>query len=330
VELPARIEQDVGDAVVRHLGAELGARGLLLDADAFTAAAAGAAELGARLLPLAAEACFGAGAMLEFESEREAARIEAALAFGAVSARVLGPSVEAELVCGLFNLGIGMIDGLCDGDAGTGAAVLELIRARDLAGAAAVPRDRGWLRATVPPALAADPTVAFTVEVVEAFYALLHASYPEPARRRVGGQLDAALEAERRTVLRSEDAPRAELIESSRLTSVLPFEIVETLAAGGGRGTLLGEAMWLVDDLVDVCDDARCGSLNGVLLAAAPGDSRPGERERVAGLEQLLASDGLAAAAAEAADKLALALGPVDERAAFLQFVQRYAGIAAL
>jgi hypothetical protein len=264
--------------------------------------------------------------VLEFGDERVAGRLGAALAFGAVTARVLAPRVEdgRELLCAIFNLGIGLVDSLGDGDGDTetGAALLESIHGQGLTGAAEEPRPRGWLGGV---GLADDPTVAFTVAIVEAFFATLHASYPGgewlELRRVVGELLGAALEAERRSLVRSADgATRAELTEASRLTSVLPFEIVETLASGGrgsAEATELGEAMWRIDDLVDLCQDARSGALNAVLLGA------PG------GFERLLDSTQIADAAAEAAAKLeaGLARADPDDAASFLAFVQRYAGI---
>ena len=176
---------------------------------------------------------------------------------------------------------------------------------QDLAAASEPPRERGWLRAAVPPALAADPAAAFTVAIIEVFFETLHASYPDDAwlalRRGVGTQLCAALEAERQSVVRSpEGTTREQLIECSRLTSVLPFQIIETLACGAetprepSAGTRLGEAMWRIDDLVDLCEDAHSGSLNGVLLAATPDAGRRGGRDLPAVLERLLTSTDIA------------------------------------
>ena len=178
------------------------------------------------------------------------------------------PRARSSSSCATFNLGIGLVDGLCDEDAETGAALLELVQGQDVASAAAEPRGRGWLHTTLPTALAEDHTVAFTVDIIEAFFEKLHDVYPDEAwlqqRRGVGTQLEAALEAERRSVVRPADgATREQLIECSRLTSVLPFQIIEVLAGGDHAptertaGTLLGEAMWRIDDLVDLCEDVR-------------------------------------------------------------------------
>jgi hypothetical protein len=351
MEIPARIEQSISNAVARHLKIELGDRGLLLTADGLAAAEAEAAHRGAHLRTSVMHQCYpmireGSGA-LEFENEHTAARLAAALAFGAVTARVLakrgvervGDSVE--LLCAMFNLGIGLIDSLCD-DAKTGKALLELVQGSNLAKAAEEPRTRRWLRSRLPPALIKDPTVAFTTDIIEAFYETLHTVYPDDGwlqqRRRVGAQLGAALDAERQSVIRSADqTAREELIECSRLTSVLPFQIIETLAGGDHApeltaGTRLGEAMWRIDDLVDLCQDARRGSLNGILLAAATGSGCPGERDVLAALERLLDSTGIACAAAEAAEKLLAGLQPASDdaqgTASFLHFIQQYAGIA--
>jgi hypothetical protein len=323
VDVPARIEE----AVVRSLRSELGARGLLLNRDRVAAAEAEAAREGARLLPLALGRCYGTGtAAVEFESERVAARLAAALAFGAVTARVLAePELEPEreLICALFNMGIGLVDGLCDGDPTAGASLLELVQAHDLGAAAATPRLRGWLRASLPPALAADATAAFAADVIEAFFETLHLAYPADGwlvlRRSVGVRLRAALEAEQQTVAGSAAADRGRLLESSRLTSVLPFEIIATLAGGAaiGAATQLGEAMWLIDDLVDLADDCGTGALNGLVLRAPGG----------ADLERLLHSTAVPDAAAEAAEKLESGLLGRAGTDAFLYFVQSYAGL---
>jgi hypothetical protein len=242
-----------------------------------------------------------------------------------MTTRLLAPHEHApsvELLSAIFNLGIGLVDSLCDHDTNTGIALLELVRAHDLVAAAKEPRPRGWLRATLPPALAHDATATFTADIVEAFFATLHAVYPGSTWSRhrcgVGRQLEAALEAERRSVARPGDgAAVEELLECSRLTSVLPFEIVAALAGGDDTeaATLLGEAMWRIDDLVDLDDDARSGALNALLLSASSAD----------------------AAAAEAAEKLEAGLRRASgdrptvldhqPSRAFLCFVQRYAGI---
>ena len=356
MEIPAHIEEAVRDAVDRRLSAELADRGLLLTADDLTAASAEAARRGRDLLPRVIACCYpgqpqdGVGSTVEFDDHHAAARIETALAFGAATAGVLGhgergvgPSAGSiELVCAIFNLGIGLVDSLCDEDAATGEALLALVQSRDLAAASEAPRERGWLRAEAPPALAQDPAAAFTVEIIESFFELLHEAYPNGTwltlRRAVGAQLCAALAAERQTVERSpNEIARAQLIECSRLTSVLPFQIIQTLACGTdtsrepSRGTQLGEAMWRIDDLVDLCDDARRGSLNGFLLAAAPtdgGDGGQSEHDLLTVLERLLASEAIASAAAEAAERLSGGLqGASEDRPLFLHFVQRYAGI---
>lgn len=352
VDIPARIEQAVSDAVVYHLETEFGGRGLLLTTEALVAAEAHLAQRGTRLLTRVIQRCYpmAQACTLKFESEHEASRIGAALAFGAVTAVAL---VEAngdaeqlessvELICAMFNLGIGLVDSLCDSDPKTGAALLELVHERGLVGIAERPRTRGWLRATVPLAFAQDSTVAFAVEIIETFFETLHAAYPGDEwlrlRRGVGTQLGAALEAEQHSIARSAyQTPRTELIEYSRRTSVLPFQIIETLvgihhtADEPTPGTQLGEAMWRIDDLVDLCDDARSGALNSLLLRAATGVARPGERDLVDALEHLLESTDIERAAVEAAELLQVGLGRGNDHvhtASFLSFIQRYAGIA--
>lgn len=353
--IPARIEESVTDAVAHRLKTELGDRGLLLSADHLAAAEVEAARTGARLLGRVIERCYPVAGqvgapVIEFESERQAARLASALAFGAVTARVLVPGrrelePSLELLCSVFNLGIGLVDGVCDVDAETGGALLELLQGQDLIDAAGEPRERGWLRAGLPPALEADHAVAFAVDIIETFFETLHAfrsgDASLPHRREVGTQLEAALEAERQSVIRSPEGSGQRLMDCSRLTSVMPFQIIETLAGGseeaGDRSaaSLLGEAMWRIDDLVDLCQDARSGAVNGLLLAATQGAGR----DVVAVLERLLSSTGIAAAARQAANDLLAALHAAgggrradvqDDQPSrsFLYFVQQYAGIA--
>jgi hypothetical protein len=318
VELPPGIDE----TVARRLATELGERGLLLAPEALAAAELESAHAGGRLLALLLRRCYGDDApAVEFGSDAVAARIEGALAFGAATARVLATEeldLERELICATFNLGIGLVDGLCDGDAATGAALLDTIALHDMAGAVEAPRDRGWVRDALVPDLAQDPAAAFTADVVEAFFATLHLAYSGDTsasfRRGVAAQLGAALEAERRTVAGAEGTTRDELIACSRATSVLPFEIIETLATGAttAAGTKLGVAMWRIDDLVDLGQDASSGALNAILLAATtPEDLR----------------ETIPQAAAEAAAKLDEALAARDGRDALVAFVQRYAGI---
>lgn len=356
MDIPERVEQAIEHAVSVHLASRLGDRGLLLGVDDLEVAHAQTAALGSRLLDRLVRQCYpmidpGVDShALAFERDDDMARIGAALSFGVVTANVLASgrrdgarmSEGAELVCAAFNLGIGLVDGLCDGDVDSGMRLLQHIERRDLDRAAAENRERGWLRTGLPLSMAADPSVSFTVDVVEVFFECLHALYPgedgAQVRRRVADQLALALKAEFLSVSgATAEASRAALIESSRTTSVLPFEIIETLATADAErvepsaATLLGEAMWRIDDLVDLCTDARCGALNAVLLAA------DGEAERADGgyrldvLESLLASSCIADAAAEAADNLSAGLGEAvggAGRNAFLDFIHRYAAMA--
>jgi len=341
VAIPVSIEQAIGDVVARQLRAELGRQGLLLAADELAAAEAEAARRGARLLTSLLHRCYpgarraGGEVAFDFGSGSGCARLQAALAFGAATAHVLAPDLrnpDIELVCATFNLGIGLVDSLCDADAETGGVLLKLIQTHDLDAAAQRRRARGWLCATVPPAAANDPTVAFTAEVIETFFETLCDVYADDAWRcRVGVQLCMALEAECASVAPSPDTARDRLLQCSRLTSVLPFQIIETLTdpddghpddqyGEPSAGTRLGEAMWRIDDLVDLCQDARTGSLNGLLLVAGGSDV-------VTALARLVASTDIACAARNAADDLRAGLRRADDPTSFLYFVQRYAGI---
>jgi hypothetical protein len=347
VDSPDGICDAIEQAVTDRLATELRARGLLLSGDRFEDAEARAASDGERLLTSVIHRCYPLSEYdtqvltLEFDSEREASRVRLALAFGAATAALLSaplqPDQRAEsvgLLSAIFNLGIGLIDGVCDEDADTGLRLLNLIDHGDVADAARQPRPRGWLRVHLPAELEADPSASFAADIVETFFATLHATFPGDAwshlRARVGDQLAAALAAERSSLVAvSADTSPEQLTHYSYATSVLPFEIVGTLTQGdhaSSAARFLGEAMWRIDDLVDLCDDARTGALNAILLAATITDR--------GALERLLASDHIARAASQAADSLSRGVesadGHVGTGAAdvFLQFIARYAGIA--
>lgn len=360
MQIPASLEQEISGAVTRHLETELARRCLLLAPDEVAAAGADAARLGARLLVAVVELCYpqtGGDAPLavEFDSERTAARLQAALAFGALTASVLSRrtsngarSPEAgELLSAVFNVGIGLVDGLCDEDPAVGRQLLELLSEPDLVLAAEREPARRWLRVRLSSQLARDATVAFTVDIIEAFFTALHAAYPREeglsVRQAVAAKLTRALQAERVSAGLSSRQAGKRLLEYSRLTSVLPFEIIEILVRADDRhrpptpGTLLGEALWRIDDLVDVCDDARCGALNSLLVGTVEGPWRRDDKRTVLGtLERLLTSTDIADAAEAAAESMLLGLRaggrppgqerPWDTRA-FLAFIQEYVGI---
>ena len=355
MEVPEPLEDAIDNVVAHHLATHLGDRGLLLTHGDLAVAETETARLGQRLLTCVLQQCYpmlrsGEAAALEFDRESDVARIGAALAFGAVTSTVLAsrpggperPAGSRELLCATFNLGIGLIDGLCDGDVQTGERLLHHIRAADLDGAAHGRRATGWLSAGLPHPMMTDPTVAFTVNVIEAFFHTLHDVYPDGhgahVRRVVGRQLHLALESESQSVgWPRVPASRVRLIECSRATSVLPFEIIEMLATGGpasgtpSPGTLLGEAMWQIDDLVDLCDDARRGALNGVLLAVRDEEPAPTDRAehyRLSDVERLLASPVIASTAVRAAENLDAGLQLTSAgRNAFVYFVQQYAAL---
>ncbi|HSB85434.1 MAG TPA: hypothetical protein VLD86_03950 [Ilumatobacteraceae bacterium] len=344
MDIPDAIRDAVERAVTGCLATEMETRGLLLAADRFAAAETQAASDGERLLTSVIHHCYPLSEYdtqvltLEFDSELEASRVRSALAFGSATAALLMSPLHDDpgsvgLLSAIFNLGIGLVDGVCDDDAGTGLRLLELIEVGNVSEAARQPRPRGWLRVQLPAELESDPSVSFAADIVETFFATLHAVYAGgpwlQLRGQVGGQLAAALQAERASLVASSaDASREQLTRYSYATSVLPFEIVGTLTLAGhatGADRFIGEAMWRIDDLVDLCDDARTGALNAILLTAigSGGDA----------LEWLLASDHIARAAADAADslrrgiELAACRGGTRCRDVFLQFVARYAGI---
>lgn len=353
--IPEHVERAIGASVTAHLREELGRRELLLSAEHMAWAEGAAGRLGEDLLSRVVRECYPAAGdrsfSIQFDDADHAARVYAALAFGSETATVLQRRLErarsngsVALLCAMFNLGIGLLDGLCDESPQLGAQLLGLLGGPDLIIAAEELQPRGWLASRLGATLADDAGAVFAIAVIEGFFRSLHAVYQgdaaAPRRALVGVLLAAALEAERQSVDRSHrHAPRGQLIECSRRTSVLPFQIIEALAADERArepsvGLLLGEAMWRIDDLVDLCEDARRGALNGILLAA----SDPNDRERDADLpavfERLVYSSDIPRAAERAAADLLAGLrsggedraAPGDQRL-ILYFIQRYAGI---
>jgi hypothetical protein len=361
VEIPEQLGQVIDDAVRRSLEAELGARGLLLTRAASDSATTHAVRLGAALFRRVLAHCYRVDPQdedaidVEVEDDQAATRFELALAFGSATASLLSPprrstrtsgADSVDLLCAVFNLGIGLVDGLCDGNAQLGLALLQVLRDVGLSSAAQNPWPDGRLLTALPAPLATDPTVAFTARLIEAFFDLLHANYPgengSPLRDHIGARVEEALEAERLSVDRSvELAGREQLIECSRRTSVVPFEIIEHIATGGraltspSAGTLLGEAMWRIDDLVDLAEDAGHDALNGVLLTVQEEPGTASSPDGTAALQRLLGSDVISRAAAQAAECLDAGLDAAPGataanayRSHFLSFVLRYAGIA--
>lgn len=355
--IPEHVERAIEASVAVHLREELGRRDLLLSAERVAWAEAAAARLGERLLRGVVHQCYPAVAegsfSIEFDGADHAARVRAALAFGSQTATVLRGRREVarsngsvELLCAVFNLGIGLVDGLCDESPQLGERLLGRLDEGDLIIATEQDRPRGWLASRVGTTLAEDAGARFAIAVIEAFFRSLHEVYPgdsaSPRRALVGARLAAALEAERRSVDHSHRRPpRRQLIEWSRRTSVLPFQIIEALAAEERArepsvGLLLGEAMWRIDDLIDLCQDARRGALNSILLAAAERLDAGGEAELRAVLEHLAYSSDIARTAERAAADLLAGLrsggakgaAPGDQRL-ILYFIQRYAGLEA-
>jgi hypothetical protein len=362
VQIPDDLAQAINQTVTGHLGTEFASRGLLLPATDFEEAANEAADTGARLLEPVIHQCYPLSqydsqvVSVEFDNDGEASRVCAALAFGAATAALFGSpdgepdrqSRSVELLSAIFNLGVGLIDGVCDEDGQTGQRLLDLIECGHVSKAARHERPRGWLRARLSADLEFHAAASFAVDIVETFFAVLHAVFPNVRgsrlREKVGDELTIALRAEQSSLTATlADTARETLENYSRATSVLPFQIVATLARGDyssaepSAGTLVGQAMWRIDDLVDLCDDAETGALNAVLLdaIAATPDQGSGDRHRLSALESLLGSGRIASAAAQAAENLARGirlaghgrLGTRDQRM-FLHFTQRYAGVA--
>jgi len=286
------------------LHAELHARGLL-------SADTNAPGNAPRLLPRVLALCFREYDFTDqhlhvvFESEEERVRIEQALLFGWVTADVLAERPgddRSHLLCAIFNLGIGVVDSFCDADPQRGAELLQLIHAMDIDAAANGAWQEGLLLGALPASAAADPTIAFTARLIDSFFSLLCATHTPVLRRQVGRLLAEALAAEQKSVAHSSATP-AELLEASRNTSVLPFLIFASLVGGDtDAATHLGEAMWRIDDLVDLEIDAQSGALNSLLLDGPPDRAR------------------IEAVAREAAHHLQVGLGTADGQN-FLSFV---------
>ena len=125
---------------------------------------------------------------------------------------------------------------MCDEDADTGLRLLKLIELGNVAEAARQPRPAAGCVCSYPPRWKPIPACQFAADIVETFFATLHATYPgdpwSDLRARVGDQLAAALEAERSSLVSSlSDASLGQLTQYSYATSVLPFEIVGTITA---------------------------------------------------------------------------------------------------
>jgi hypothetical protein len=351
MEIPATLESSIDAAVAHHLQSTLGAGGLLLNSADLRMAETTNAALGRWLMQRLLSECYpeAEGLALQFERAGDMARIGSALAFGAVTSRVfaaahdvIGRRRPVEYVCGVFNLAIGLVDGICDGDTAIGVQLLNHCHDADLVDAAMGRRRRGWLQSPLPDHLAEDSAVGFTATVIEVFFALLHDLYLDRphVRRIIGQQLTEALQAETDSVRDPFTALSAACrVGCSRATSVLPFEIISTIANAGivpavrSPATMLGEAMWRVDDLVDLVDDARYGALNALLLAACGRRGTHADYD-VVDLTYLLGSADIAAAATDAAQRLHQGLQAAevtgDDQRAYLAFVQRYAEIGAV
>jgi hypothetical protein len=360
VPVSERLRQLVDDEVRRSLQAQLGARGLLLTRPASKAATADAARSGAALLRRLLEVAYpevvreDRGSYFHFADHHTETRIGLTLAFGAVTAELLTPlgvvaregrAGAIDMSCATFNLGVGLVDGICDSSPQSGLRLLDAIQTADLVGAARERVVGRWLRVGLPPSLAADPSVQFAVRAIEAFFELLHSSFPGEAgssvRDRVGARLAAALDAERQSVDRSgTPVGRDRLVECSRRTSVLPFQVIEDLATGNHAlppltaGTLIGEAMWRIDDLVDLVQDVDSAALNGVLLTATAEPGCAADSDGEAALQRVIASQAIPVVAGQAAEYLQAGLiaapggtSDSDARRRFLSFVQRYAGL---
>lgn len=333
-------------SIRQAVGRELKARNLAADPAEVAAALDVQRQRGTALLGALVAHCYGVeagpGVRVEFGDEADLERVVLALAFGDLTGRLLGSRtaggvVPPGLLAATFNLGIGLVDGLCDRDPTVGIPLLERVAEADLRAGAASGWPVGHLTTSLPTPLLASPAALFTARVIEAVIELLHEEYPGAAgaatRDGVGALLSDALAAERRSIAWRTESSRDSLLECSRATSVLPFRIIELLATGErdrvGRTSadLLGEAMWLLDDLADLVADLGDGALNGVILHARPAPGATGPAELAA---RLLESGTVAASAASAAELLGEGLarsrGSDMDQAGFLAFVQAYVG----
>jgi hypothetical protein len=104
--------------------------GLLLTRAASASATTDAARWGAALLRRVVAHCYqdrwqdDRVPNVEFDDDQAETRIEFAFAFGSVTANLLTPpwrtdrglpAGSVDMLCAVFNLGIGLVDGLCDG-----------------------------------------------------------------------------------------------------------------------------------------------------------------------------------------------------------------------
>ena len=249
------------------------------------------------------------------------AKIVSMLAFGVGAAEVLAAAQgllcppEAVELAAVLVLGTAAFDRVCDENprlraqlfATLAREVLDALCAGDLS-----PGDADKLVRT-----ARHADVRYVLSLVAAFFARL-ASWvpPGPVRTRVSELLRSAYDAELVTVS-PEAAESADAVAAAVAARVLPFTVITTVTCAlaghgcdGGPGwscdqpaTLLGQAMASLDDLADLCMDARTGAVNSLLTAARTPGADASDPSGL--LVQLLASGACWDAAEAVAQRLA-------------------------
>jgi hypothetical protein len=214
---------------------------------------------------------------------------------------------------GLFNLGVSLLDLVCDEQPERRARLLDCVTPhfleRQLSGHGAARRSSG------------DPAIDYLVALIVDLFADARRLASNSSDWSAFSRLIGAMYGGERLAIaarRGEHAPTPEVWEALRRKSALPLETMATLAVlasphatASRRDTALeaaalaGEAIWIIDDLVDVREDwnAGCWSRPLWLLAQTTGTgSTPANAEQA--LDRLLAGGVAAAEARCLADRL--------------------------
>ncbi len=193
---------------------------------------------------------------------------------------------EAAELGAVLILGTAAVDQLLDGSRRRRDALLAVLN-RDLL-AAAAERDTGQRALAEASLTAADPGVRYVLALVSAFFQRLqHCSLAEDWYQRICDLLRQAYDAELRTIsARPPEPPGDGILQAHLSARVLPLQVISAIQCGlrghacaeSGHdkctraAQLLGEVIAAVDDLADLCADARTGAVNSLLAqSAGPG-----------------------------------------------------------
>jgi hypothetical protein len=199
---------------------------------------------------------------------------------------------EAAELGAVLILGTAAVDQLFDASPRRRDALLTVL-SRDLLIAAA-DRSTGQRALTEASRAAPDADIRYVLGLVSAFFLrLTRCDLDEVWYQRICDLLLQAYDAELRTLAsRPPGRLSAEILQAHLSARVLPFRVISAIQCGlcrhacGGSdqgscaraAQLLGEAVAAVDDLADLCADARRGAANSLLTLS-------GDPDRAAGLQ---------------------------------------------